>query len=372
MDLKHTEKLLNDVLENITDDKLREKYLLQLVKGMDVEPLPVDIISLVIKGISIDQGINFFDRIDRTNKKNSQEIWKSVKQNEIFKRSGDLNVFEFLCAAFANSCIGGNNCKSLSGSFVTFLTSKSKLKPTDTNYLKGYDNALMSYFLEELPEDIEMPTWDSIKISTETADLFIKLLRDFLDTDTVKNSSISVRLLHTLKKWIDEGEVYNWNRIATRQWENNRLEKHANELEQLVEHYKTTEEELDKLYLSNTKLQFEIKQLRERLDNYTTDISSLKGTVKQQALEIASKDEKIKQYKYDLEESRNLNASFDTFKEDSETALLQDIANALKNEYEDFADSVKDPMDDMLGEIYREKLKSIFKILERKGIKVGD
>ena len=57
-------------------------------------------------------------------------------------------------------------------------------------------------------------------------------------------------------------------------------------------------------------------------------------------------------------------------KKNDETALLRDIGNDLKAEYRDFMDSEKDEMDVTLGEIYREKIKNIFKILEKKGVKV--
>lgn len=41
---------------------------------------------------------------------------------------------------------------------------------------------------------------------------------------------------------------------------------------------------------------------------------------------------------------------------------------ALKSEYADFMDSIHDPMDPELGEIYRDKLVNIFRILKQEGV----
>ena len=64
-------------------------------------------------------------------------------------------------------------------------------------------------------------------------------------------------------------------------------------------------------------------------------------------------------------------AAFGALKKNDESALLQDIANELKAEYQDFVESESDEMDLVLGEIYREKLRNIFKILDKKGITMG-
>lgn len=70
-------------------------------------------------------------------------------------------------------------------------------------------------------------------------------------------------------------------------------------------------------------------------------------------------------------ERKALNDAFDALKKNDESALLRDIGNDLKTEYSDFKDSENDEMDITLGEIYREKIRNIFKILEKKGVKVS-
>ena len=88
--------------------------------------------------------------------------------------------------------------------------------------------------------------------------------------------------------------------------------------------------------------------------------------------EIEELKTKVSQANQEVDERKKLNDAQVQYREDTQAALLQDIARALKPEYGDYAETINVPMNEMLGEIYREKLKQIFKILEQKGIKVGN
>ena len=74
--------------------------------------------------------------------------------------------------------------------------------------------------------------------------------------------------------------------------------------------------------------------------------------------------------KKEIDERKDLNDAFDAMKANDEKALLKDIASDLSAIYKDFKDSEKVEMNMVLGEIYREKIKDVFSILEKKGIKV--
>lgn len=75
--------------------------------------------------------------------------------------------------------------------------------------------------------------------------------------------------------------------------------------------------------------------------------------------------EKLRQENTEL---KTLVSAQKKYREDSEKALLEEIAHSLNAEYSDFIESLDMPMNEMLGEIYREKCKQIFKILEKQGI----
>ena len=57
-------------------------------------------------------------------------------------------------------------------------------------------------------------------------------------------------------------------------------------------------------------------------------------------------------------------------KQSFKSDFLQEVAKALRVEFGDFFVTETAPMNEVLGEIYREKIKNIAKILDAKGIKV--
>ena len=68
-------------------------------------------------------------------------------------------------------------------------------------------------------------------------------------------------------------------------------------------------------------------------------------------------------------ELKTMLKAFQKIKEGDETAMLNNIANDLDPYFADFAASYEEEMDVELGEIYREQLNNIFKLLKRHGIR---
>lgn len=71
----------------------------------------------------------------------------------------------------------------------------------------------------------------------------------------------------------------------------------------------------------------------------------------------------------EVETRKKINDTADVFNDKNKEAIRREVASDLKAEYLDFMDSVGDLMDDVLGEIYREKIKNIFRILEKKRLR---
>ena len=80
--------------------------------------------------------------------------------------------------------------------------------------------------------------------------------------------------------------------------------------------------------------------------------------------------DKINEYQAKIEEYKTLVQAQKQYREDSIASLKADISKSLHAEFEDFYETTNMPMNEMLGEIYREKLNHIAKILEQCGINV--
>lgn len=72
----------------------------------------------------------------------------------------------------------------------------------------------------------------------------------------------------------------------------------------------------------------------------------------------------------ELEEYKKLVQVQKKYREDSIISLKNEIADKLRPEFEDFWETENTPMNDMLGEIYRQKLILIAKMLEKYDIDV--
>lgn len=72
----------------------------------------------------------------------------------------------------------------------------------------------------------------------------------------------------------------------------------------------------------------------------------------------------------ELEEYKKLVQVQKKYREDSIMSLKNEIADKLRPEFEDFWETENTPMSDMLGEIYRQKLILIAKMLEKYDIDV--
>lgn len=70
----------------------------------------------------------------------------------------------------------------------------------------------------------------------------------------------------------------------------------------------------------------------------------------------------------ELDERRKLCRVQAEYREECILARLNELGEKLSVEYGDFIESIDFPMDDVLGEIYREKLKSIYRIVTSFGI----
>lgn len=69
------------------------------------------------------------------------------------------------------------------------------------------------------------------------------------------------------------------------------------------------------------------------------------------------------------EEVRDLIGAIESLHENDKMSILKNIADDLSAIKSDFEESVDDDMSLILGEIYRQKLKDIFDILEEYNIK---
>lgn len=369
MDIKSVRENLNQALEAPEDNSKYQAFVNDYTMLLDEVKINVDTATLAIEGVTLDQGVNFLDTFAALDKKQIQEAWKSIRGCEEYKKNVDFKALK-LMGAFTVSALGGDiNTASILGQILTAVVDSLKL-PKQQDIQPEVYQILEETILEMLPKDVKLPEWKSVKITPENTLIFCSVMAKVLDMQIVQEKGTKIPASFAVKKWISAGKVYAEEVKELKEREKNKPPKKSDELLKLAQHYKQLEEELDKSIFECAKLSMEKKSLQEELYKSETDRREKENVIKVLQNEVEGLKSKVSQANQEVDERKKLNDAQVQYREDAQTSLLQDIARALKAEYGDYAETKDAPMSEMLGEIYREKLKQIFKILEQKGIKV--
>lgn len=367
MDKNVVREKLNYLLAKPEDDARYQAYMNAYTMLLDEVKVTSDTANLAIDGVDIDQGVNFLDIFVSLDAKEIQEAWKVTRGSESYKKNDNYNALKLMCS-FAASALGGDeNTSKLLGNILnafvhTLKTSKQKsIQPIVYSIVR--DN-----FVGQLPLNVKYPSWEKVKITPESGLAFCSIVEETIGISSGICEDDST--IYKLKKWLADGKAYLEVAKELKEREKNKPPKKSTELLALVEHYKKLEDELDKTISENVNCIIENKRLREHLVKIENEKKNLEKTVETLQKDIHELTIKVDNANKEVDERKKLNVAQVQYREDVQVSLLQDIARALKAEYGDFAETVNYPMNEMLGEIYREKLKQVFKILEQKGIKV--
>lgn len=326
MELKELEERLDEcMMENSDDDKIAE-YTDALCTCLETEKVSAELIAIVVRGIEIDRGANFFDYAEGMSQNELQDVWKMIRNNAEITGAGEKAV-KFLSGLFYAAFVSETELASLRGNVLSFLT-KLICKKTIPEEL--YAPVLLDYFVLGLPLEFRYPIWENLGVEPETVNGFCEMMLHIIEWDTVAQRN------DLLRQWLNAGKRYAEAELRKREPDERALFGRIDELRAITEYYGELEQ-------SYRDLLHEMERKRRELDEARKEI----------------------------EERKEINDAFDALKRNDERAILQDIANELKAEYSDFMDSENDEMDLVLGEIYREKIRNIFKLLRKKGIQVG-
>lgn len=369
MDIKVVNDKLVQVIKAPEDDAKYQAFIGAYTMLLDSVKINVDTVNIAIDSIDIDQGVNFLDTFAALSEKDAKVAWKTLRNNEKFKANEAYKSLRLMCS-FAASGIGGDvNTGAMLGNIITAMVFSFKM-PKQEAISEDIYPMILTGFVEMLPIDAKFPEWDSVKITPENIQIFINCIEKVLLLPEVQEDPSRFPASHVVKKWIIQGKAYSEEKIELKEREKNKPVKRSNELAQLFEHFMTVEEELDKSIAEVTKLTIEKRRLEKYLSAAETENRNQAKIIENLEKEISELKSEILQANEEVDARKKLNDAQIQYREEAQVSLLQDIARALKAEYGDYAETKDMPMNEMLGEIYREKLRQIFKILEQKGIKV--
>lgn len=364
MNTKQIVEIQKRCLEKIDDDTLAREYAEAVADFLKSNKINDEIITIILGGIEIDRATNFFDYLESISKNEVQDCWKIIKNNTVFKANTQNSSLKILSGLIFMILLRNEAISTIAAgvfsAFVTTVTSNKNSIPKNV-----YKPIVLDYCLAELPKkNANLPGLLELKVAPAIAQKFITLSLDVIqDEKTLEN-------VFELKNWLRAGE-----KAITSEMERERIEakipKSALEdLQKIVAHYTEVEQQLRDGVYREEKLQKDILALNDQIADLNNQKAELEARIRELKGNVKEQEKTLAEAGKEIEERKAINDAFDALKKNDESALLRDIANELKAEYRDFKDSESDEMDIQLGEIYKEKIINIFKILEKKGIRV--
>ncbi len=362
MDIKQIEEKVENCIKNKTDMNAKAKMNEAVTDYLKEKKVTDEIIDVIIKAMVVDRGSNFYDYLSELTEKALQEVMKVIKNNKTIKEGGSANALRMLSGLLYLSVIGEGNLASIRGSIIDLI---SNMAFTGKNAMSKsvYEPVFEDYFIKEFDNKFEFPEWKGIKAQDENIALLCDALSDVAEADGVEAS-------FGMKKWLNDGSRYAKEAIEKKKLEAQIPRSRIADIVALSEHYQEVEDKLRDFVYKNDGLKKEIKRLEEQIQVLNKEKVQLEQTIKDLHNDVDESQKKINEAEKEASDRKALNDAFGALKKNDESALLNDIADDLKAEYKDFVASENDEMELQLGEIYREKIKNIFKILDRKGIKV--
>ncbi len=364
MEIKDIEKALSEALQAPEDEEARNKYRTAIEDYLKGKNSSEEIVSIVIRGIELDRAADYFDFLAGASEKELESIWKKqIHQRKVLKEGKKTHLLMFFSGMLRMAFMKEGHMEILCGSIITAMVEMISEKKSPLP-VKTYEPIICDFFLDDLDPKSTLPGWETIKTTDKNSQHFARIL---LGTTEGKKAE----QYNKVRIWATMGLRYTEKRIKEKEIEAKIPKSRIEDLTAIVDHYKAVEKQLRDGAYEKARLQDVIEGLHQDIDALQGEKRALEDQIRMLTADMAEKQQQLDKAVKEAGERAAINEAFGALKKNDESALLQDIANELKAEYQDFVDSISDQMDKDLGEIYREKLKNIFRILDKKGIKMG-
>lgn len=337
------------------------KYVEEIRRYAKVNKTTDELVEAVICAIDVDCGSNYLDYLEGLSKGELQKAWKTIKENKLVKKEKKPNAVKLLFGILYLSIIRSGSFDSILDKVIvainTALGNEERGMATVC-----YGPIFKDYFVKKISGNFVFPKWKNIKNTPEAILNFTSNMLRGIEGGTYECQHV--------KKWLKEGKIYAEEEIEKKQVEAKIPASQIENLQGIVEHYMNVEQLLRESISRVAFLEGKIENLNDEISEMSLHEHELERKIKALQGDISERDKNLDIAGKELEERKKLNQAQVQYREDAQVALLQEIARELKAEYADFLETKNASMNEMLGEIYREKLKNIAKILEKKGIKV--
>lgn len=360
MELIEVEKCLKESLESKNAD-VKKHYSDGLKEYFSNHKSTNEIVSIVVRGIEVDRAEIYYEYVKQAQKNDIPSIWKQVRENKEISENKNNNGLRFMCGfmriALPKSSLLNNNLGGIITKIVSMITN-------DKNPIVQsiYEPILREYFLNHIVSLTVFPQYASIKITGNVGKKFAEILLDSISSDEEKYNNIF--------KWAS-----GCKNLAEKQIEKEKIEakipkSKISDLCEIIEHYKVVEKQLHDDEYEIDRLEKVIAELQDQVNKFSLENKNLKSEVSTLKENIESQKKDMEKAEKEIDKRKAINDTFSALKKKDEEGFLNDIAEDLKLTYKQIKSSENKEMSVELGEIYRAMVKKVFKILDKKGIRM--
>jgi len=339
----------------------------------------------------------FLEQLDENQEKKIRAILPNVKEFQSNEKGVSFSVLCLILHSFLK-----NKMSDKTGDYVIrtmpHLYEKKNYKECNDYFRKYVISVLM------VMDNIKFFNYGEPEQLSKFRDMCEEISKQLVNE---KLSDLEMANIASLTRWLSDGKRVDENIIAPQEIKNEKLEvietskeKSINEQDEgdikktkKVTKKKSISDQLSNLLNGVKKLEIDNVSLRKKLERGEEERVKREEKIK----EILEQKNELEQYieaikkeleyckrdyttlensKRELEmllkEREEIISIYGKDKSNSQMEMLNGISENLKAEYLDFLESVDIEMSVEMGEVYKEKIIEIFRILEKNGVRVED
>ena len=399
--IDYKENTMQNNYANISEEEYKE-----LLDGSKVEYINENVVSCIFEGIErkyVKVVEDFMVALETKEQKKLKEIIQSVKQ---FQSNENGCSFKLLCIMF-HAFLEKRMCDSIGDLVIRIMPHLNNNNTECNNFFKEYvlETLDISEFVafsrygeaDQLEKFRTMCSNISQALSyeelSETEKVNLKKLDQWLNVTEQSIETVieekkedktdkKVNEKATKKEPEEKEDIANTDTVSQNKEEKKtptKKKKVSEQLSKILPAVKKIEEENENLKQKINSLNEEIDKQKQKITDIVEQNEELNKCLEEKVKELTSAKQDyvtLKNLNLELEaklkDSENVISIYGKDKSSSQSELLKNISQQLMEEYQDFQESLDMEMCIEIGEVYREKIDTIFKILSKNGIQMEE
>lgn len=387
MNLEKLNELMEISKKSDASKAVKKAYKEEMVALLKEEGISSSVERYLWGGFSFCGAQPLFEYAKELEKEEKVRVLEKIIKTETFTKNEKCNAFR-MCISWLAFEIEQPE-KDLETIAVLIKWASAKYKKKDGSISKDNSKCIEKYFIAVLKSETQYPLWESVPLHKEIIKDFCAYFcseiepmkndknskkldpviawlnsgkqetNDCTEVEQVKNenSSNEVKAIGDNKELLADNSIWDFNRVALV------LEEMSEKASVLGVEHRKLQKKKEELISTN-------KSLSETLENTQGILNAAQAKLSDAESTIAHQNTKIEELNAEIVKLSSIVSVYAEDKQSSMDGQLNAIASKLKSEYKEFQDALEAEMTAEVGEIVRDQLHRVFKILIKAGIDI--